>query len=219
MDENDDSGLVFHVDNIPRALQHEIDRLTHDDQSDDDTEATSEAIDNDDASTESQRQRTSPPKPSEPAVGEIFDVTWGHQKIDPIQPLSTTHVQNNLWHTTTNQFAHSRSFECYICMYPHARRNCPLMKCHQCGAFGHSQNVCPIRRIRAFPSSLSKNSPYYPRREYGVASREQHYADRDIHNYNSFRVCPPATSRTGVQWEKVRLPPPPPSTDALYERY
>ena len=57
--------------------------------------------------------------------------------------------ENRLWDLTTNYIKSDdeKNKKCFICGYDHARRVCPLVKCHQCSNFGHSQQICPLKRI------------------------------------------------------------------------
>ena len=86
----------------------------------------------------------------------FYKVTYGKQSFLTHRPYNKT-ASSNLWHMTTPPGWETRHLDCYNCGYLHTRRVCPLVKCHICCTFGHSQHVCPVRRIR---NKHQQNSNY-----------------------------------------------------------
>ena len=77
----------------------------------------------------------------------FYKITYGNQPFLTHRPYKNV-ASSNLWHVTTPPGLETRHLDCYNCGYKHTRRVCPLVKCHICCTFGHSQHVCPVRRIR-----------------------------------------------------------------------
>ena len=77
----------------------------------------------------------------------FYKITYGKQSFLTHRPYNKK-ASSNLWHMTTPPGWETRHLDCYNCGYMHTRRVCPLVKCHICCTFGHSQHVCPVRRIR-----------------------------------------------------------------------
>jgi len=74
-------------------------------------------------------------------------IVWGKQTYQFCSPINR-YKTNNLWDLSMSKFS-SNNMQCFLCGYVHARKTCPLVKCNSCGIFGHSQQVCPGRRIMA----------------------------------------------------------------------
>ncbi len=74
-------------------------------------------------------------------------IVWGKQTYQFCSPINRCKT-NNLWDLSMSKLS-SNNMQCYLCNYIHARKTCPLVKCNSCGIFGHSQQICPGRRITA----------------------------------------------------------------------
>ena len=77
-----------------------------------------------------------------------YSMTLGKQNFQPRRSYKRS-SESNLWRVTTPIAINTDNIICNRCDYKHPRRVCPLVMCRRCATFGHSQHICPIRRIRS----------------------------------------------------------------------
>lgn len=94
----------------------------------------------------------------------VCHVTRGIQYNNNISMLSAWDMSpqqlsygqgNKLWNVSHSDIC--SNLKCYVCGYQHPRKTCPLVCCHLCGNYGHSQQICPLRKINKFERNSLKN--------------------------------------------------------------
>ena len=78
-----------------------------------------------------------------------FAVRFGKQKSDPMFGFSEGIPTALEFNALPGFFLLSEkridAARCYICMYRHRRRNCPLAHCRKCFQYGHSDRFCKTK--------------------------------------------------------------------------